>query len=166
MSPEILPWPLTVGRMSMWLWGRRRGFDGCHFWAFSSFGWAPHRLSQCGGPGMCQGQKLPRMECLISPAEQKSHHDIESTALSTGAQRCLRTRCCPFSHCLVLSWVEGGLGPDSLELHQSILTSTLKSTWLSFSEANSCVHIQCSSVLDGLFTFPMPGKFYWRHPAG
>lgn len=40
----------------------RYGFDGCQFWGFSSFGRAPYRLDQCGSQGMCQGQKVPRIE--------------------------------------------------------------------------------------------------------
>lgn len=101
---------------------------------------------------MCQGQKLPRIESPIFPAEQKRHLDTERTALSTGAQWCLRSSHCPFDH-LPGAQLGGGwhLGQSLRNFTRVFLTSILKSTWLRFSEAKNCVHIQCSSVLDDFF---------------
>lgn len=145
---------LNSRKMSMWLWGRRRGygFDGCQFWGFSSFGLAPYRLGQCGDQGICQGQNMPRMESPIFPAEQKKLLDTESAVLSTGAQQYLRTRCCSFDH-LPGAQPAGGRHLDQTPRNftRVFLTSILKSTSLSFSESNSCVRIQCSSVLNNLF---------------
>lgn len=103
---------------------------------------------------MCQGQKLARIESHILIAEQKKHLDTENTALSTGAQWCLRTSHCPLDH-LPGAQPGGGwhLGQTPRNFTRIFLTSILKSTWLSFSEANNGVHIQCSSVLGDFFIY-------------